>query len=716
MVKINLMRLAAFVVICLFVAGTTNAQTKVWGVGSATGVADAEFSSAFTQTGTAASYGATVWTALSVSQDDGTGTGNTITPGNAYWTRSLTGLSQGAYAGSTPASSASMSNGIAIFDSDFMDNGGVQGAFGTGTSPSDHIGELISPRIDLTGYTDSALVVQFYLFWRNFYSDLTLSVSTDDGLTWPHTVDLDVLLPCNTNDPPSEGMVRALFTNATAGVTNLTQCRIKFGFDGGYYYAMLDDITIEVAPLYDIAMGNPDNASNNLVDNGNFVKIGSNAYIPSINVDPTDLREWFWGGKVANYGAVTLYPQDSVAMYCSIDFVDAITGLTTSGVYTDTMWFDTVYAGDASGRSNIEYLRDLSFLSTYGEGRYNVKYWAAHKNSDGTASNDTVTHNFTITGSSPLTNYLSKARIASSDSKVFAATGVFPGGGPYAEYEYGSVYYFPKGASDSISIDSIDFRYRLAGSFTGAATQTLFLNVYELDPSAGVLNDGNLLTQIGVGVVSLSGLGTTVTPNSYGLTTVTSLQDASAGGPMPALNDNGFYYISVKIAPGALGGSPTFDVEDVPFHGADNQNWYMNTAMTTTDSVINPSPLQITDPAGTTTWYWTGFGSDLVPSIGIYLGKQSTITSTTVWETEGAELNVFPNPTSDLLNVSVKFDEATDVTYILTDVSGRVVMFINSNNVSQEVKTIDVSTLTSGVYMLTAKTANGTSTERFIKK
>jgi hypothetical protein len=715
MVKINLMRLAAFVVICLFVMTTSNAQTKVWGVGSSSGVADAEFSTPFTQTGTAGSYGVSVWTALSISQDDGAG--NMITPGNAYWVRNTTGLSQGAYAGTVPASSASLSNGVAIFDSDFMDNGGVVGAFGTGTSPTDHIGELISPRIDLSGYTDSALVVEFYLYWRNFYSDLSLHVSTDDGLTWPHTADVDLLLPCATNGAPAEGMVRALFTNATNGVSNLTQCRIKFEFNGGYYYSMIDDITIEVAPLYDIAMGNPDSDPNGtIVDAGNFAKIGSNAYIPSLNLDTTDLREWFWGGKVANFGAVTIYPQDSAAMYCSIDFVDAVSGLTTSGVYLDTIWYDTIYAGDPSGRTNIEYLRDLSFLNTYGEGRYNVKYWVAHKNSDGTTANDTVTHNFTITGTTPLTNYLSKARISNTDSKVYAATSVFPGGGPYAEYEYGSVYYFPRGASDSINIDSVDFRYRLAGSFTGAATQTLLLNVYELDPSAGILNAGTLLTQIGVGVISLSGLGTTVAPNSYGLTTVSTIQDASTGGPMPSLNDNGFYYISVKIAPGALGGAATFDIEDVPYHGADNQNWYMNTAMTTADSVINPSPLQITDAAGVATWYWTGFGSDVVPSLGIYLSKKTTILSTTVWETEGTELNIYPNPTADQINVDVTFDEATDVTYILTDVSGRVLLMMNSSNVSQEIKTFDVSNLSAGVYMLTAKTAKGTSTERFLKK
>jgi hypothetical protein len=708
MVKINLMRLAAFVVICLFVMGTSNAQTKVWGVGSGTGVADAEFSTTFTQSGTAGSYGATVWTALSVNQG-----GGAVTPGSAYWTRSLTGYSAGAYwGGTTPMASPSQVNGVAIFDSDFMDNAGVQNAFGTGTSPSPHKGELISPRIDLTGYTDSALVIQFFARYREYsINELSIAVSVDDGVTWAQTVDFRSVFAAD-----QEGLARVLLATATSGASNLTQCRLKFTFDGDYYFVIVDDVTIEVAPLYDISMGSPNPSGTLLIDAGDNVKIGGNAYNPAINIDPTDLREWFWGGKAANFGALTLYPADSAAMYVNIDFTDAITGGVTPSVYMDTIWYDTLHAGDGSGVTNIEYLRDLSFISTYGEGEYSVSYWVAHKNTDGTTANDTAKHNFTITGSTPLTNYLSKARIASADGKVYAARGIFPGGGPFSQFEYGSVYYFPKGASDSISIDSVDFRYRLASSFTGAATQSLLLNVYELDPSNGVLDAATLLTQIGVGVASLSGLGTTVAAGDYGIANFNTIVDAGSGGPMADLKDNGFYFVSVLVAPSLTGGAATFEMEDVPMHGVDDQNMYMNSAMTDVDSVINPSPLQITDAAGTASWYWTGFGSDYQPSLGIYLSKKVNITSTTVWETEGAELNVYPNPATDQLNVSVSFDEATDVTYILTDVSGRVVSMITSNNVSQETKTIDVSTLSAGVYMLTAKTANGTSTERFIKK
>lgn len=132
-----------------------------------------------------------------------------------------------------------------------MDNGGVAGAFGTGTAPTDHRGELISPRIDLSGYMDSALVIQFYALYRDFQiGELSVAVSVDDGQTWAATEDFRSAIPDLT-----QGNARVLFAGVTAGVANLSQCRIKFVFDGNYYFALVDDVTIEVAPTYDISMG-----------------------------------------------------------------------------------------------------------------------------------------------------------------------------------------------------------------------------------------------------------------------------------------------------------------------------------------------------------------------------------------------------------------------------------------------------------------------------
>tara|TARA_B100000809_G_C15068048_1_gene504913 strand:- start:249 stop:728 length:480 start_codon:yes stop_codon:yes gene_type:complete len=108
----------------------------IWGVGTPSGSAEGEFSTNFTQSTVEGSYSTTVWTALAVSESAGS-----VLLGNAYWARTLTGVSQGAYAvGMDTAASLSAANGLALFDSDFMDNGGNFWDSGLGSSPAIHRG------------------------------------------------------------------------------------------------------------------------------------------------------------------------------------------------------------------------------------------------------------------------------------------------------------------------------------------------------------------------------------------------------------------------------------------------------------------------------------------------------------------------------------------------------------------------------------------------
>ena len=191
--------------------------TIIWGAGAATGSADGEFQNAFS-TGVLSS---TQWSAISISQN-----GGTVTPGSAYWVRNTSGIGQGSFFGTIPPmASPTRSNGVALFDSDELDNaGGGIGALGTGTSPSPHVGELISPSIDLSGYSDSALALNFYLMWRNFnISELSASMSVDGGTTW-NTQSIFNLNPVQSTTT----QISLIFPNVTLGVANLTNCKIKF--------------------------------------------------------------------------------------------------------------------------------------------------------------------------------------------------------------------------------------------------------------------------------------------------------------------------------------------------------------------------------------------------------------------------------------------------------------------------------------------------------
>lgn len=713
MIKSNLCLICALTLASLSSIGLS-AQTKIWGVGAPIGQAEGEFQNAFTQA-TGTPYSTTGWTALSVFENKSTTT-PTVTPGAAYWTRSLLGYSQGFYAGTVPIASPSQANGSAIFDSGFMDNNGTANS-GVGTSPAGHRGELISPRIDLTAYQNRPLVLQYYSRYRdrgNFTTELSVSMSTDDGATWGTPVDYRSLQTANNTS-----IIRILLP-AVSG-SNLTECRIRFVAETNYYYASIDDVTLETAPDYDIGFGKADpNNTTSIIASGDFVKIGGNRYYPLSNLDVNSLQEWFWGGKVVNEGALTLTPQDSARMYVTIDYFDPVTNVRTNNVYLDTMEIDSLTGGDLSGAPYIEYLRDINFLNTYGVGSYLVKYWVGHKHIDGAAENDTVRHIFTITGSS----YLSKARRAAADRRVFADQSIFPQGNSFSAFEYGSVYYFPKGMTNNLKIDSIEFRYYVPSTYTGNATQTVFVNIAKLTDGSGSTAadgfiDGDELTSVGSGTVTIDNIATSsgTAAGSYGLAVATSLREPGGGGPMPPLTDNGFYYISVLQNQGALGGAATFSSNTALWMGADQYNYYMNRLMTRPDTVINSSPLMNTDPAGVVSWFADGINGGYVPSIGIHLPPFPLGTSTPLVAAEtGAEMQVYPNPVTSDLNINVKYDNATDVQYILTDVSGRVLSILNSKNVTEETTTINVEKLPTGVYFVTARTEAYTTTKRFIKK
>ena len=103
---------------------------NIWGASATTGITDGQFSNAFVEGTYSPGSNISSWTASSISDGNGV-------PGAAYWIRSTSGVSQGAFVDNpTVISSPSQANGVAIFDSDFLDNGGIESALGSGTSPS----------------------------------------------------------------------------------------------------------------------------------------------------------------------------------------------------------------------------------------------------------------------------------------------------------------------------------------------------------------------------------------------------------------------------------------------------------------------------------------------------------------------------------------------------------------------------------------------------
>lgn len=161
--------------------------------------------------------------------------GPSTTPDNSQGSR-------GAYGGATPIQSPTLSNGFVIFDSDYLDNGGVPGAFGTGAAPSPHTGVLETGTIDLSNEND--VLIKFYSNARNFQGNFLLAFSTDGGVSFGDTIAVHSSVGVNsaTTNPSLEEF------NVSSIIGGQSNVVVQFIFDGDYYYWMLDDISIETVP------------------------------------------------------------------------------------------------------------------------------------------------------------------------------------------------------------------------------------------------------------------------------------------------------------------------------------------------------------------------------------------------------------------------------------------------------------------------------------
>jgi len=184
--------------------------------------------------------------------------------------------SLGAYATSLNViTSASAANGFVIFDSDFYDNAGIQGNFGGGVAPSPHQSLLITESIDLSAETNIDL--SFTQYYRRFAGPGGLQsvpasyvdVSVDGGTTWPHTLTFNADISVNSATTTNDMEARDI----SAWVAGQSNVKIRFRFDGDYYFWMLDDVqlistpkfrleftALSNAPMFDFIMAPPGSA------------------------------------------------------------------------------------------------------------------------------------------------------------------------------------------------------------------------------------------------------------------------------------------------------------------------------------------------------------------------------------------------------------------------------------------------------------------------
>ena len=158
--------------------------------------------------------------------------------------------SQGAYASAgNPIASATASNGFIIFDSDFYDNNGVAGAFGTGMYPTPHNGDLRTDMIDMSAYAD--VLLTFNSYYRTFAGQAFVDFYVAG--VFVERVQVHANIAVNDATFTDEiALVRVPFS-----VVGNSDVQMSFVFEGstnsnngftGYYFWQIDDLTLAETP------------------------------------------------------------------------------------------------------------------------------------------------------------------------------------------------------------------------------------------------------------------------------------------------------------------------------------------------------------------------------------------------------------------------------------------------------------------------------------
>ena len=168
--------------------------------------------------------------------------------------------SRGAYSGvnntpptNSPINSPTAQNGFVIFDSDYYDNYGTAGSFGTGPYPSNpngHLGTLTTESIDLSNYSAVSLV--FNSYYREYTGIAKVAFSIDGGLTF--TNEMEVHPDIDVNDATTSDY--EVMINLPSNIAGQPSVHIQFKYDGtvlynnyyGYYFWMIDDVRLIETP------------------------------------------------------------------------------------------------------------------------------------------------------------------------------------------------------------------------------------------------------------------------------------------------------------------------------------------------------------------------------------------------------------------------------------------------------------------------------------
>jgi Secretion system C-terminal sorting domain len=579
---------------------------------------------------------------------------------NAVWTWSSDGTGKpGAYSTTQAVNSVSKANGAAIFNSDFLDNGGVQGAFEKGTCPAPNASELISPVIDVKNEPNVSIV--FSQSFRNFSAKTYIQYSRDGGKTWSPNVAI-ILNDAVKANASNNGVIRIPLIGA--GGTDKFQ--FKFVFDGRYYTWIIDDVSVIRTEDY------------NLRCNKGFFAIADNYSTPFSQVTPIPFLN-----DIENVGGK---PQNAT------HGISVVQG-TVPG--TNVIFKDSLVYKPFPIDSTIENKLFAKEFTPKAKGRYTGTYSITGSQKDFDISDNTINFPFIVSDSTFAKESVRTTTLTPGNASTIT--------GKDKSWKIGNVFYVPKGKGLQAGV--IEFGIQNANLVKGQNI-TITLREWEDTNKDTAINDMSELTILGLTDYTVLGTEAAVAaaPTAPKLLKIKALNFANEKKPI-LLKDNTYYVAMLEYDGSAkLTDTPVLAASDEFDYGA--TGFIFNTLK---DIANYTTVLDFTADR----FYAGGYGRAVAPMI-----RWNVVPiPTSVEDNKLAEssVKIAPNPTSDVLNITCNFAQTMNaVTVRIMDASGKIVMTNKYAGIQNDLLSLDVANLANGVYQMNIVTETGSLTKSFV--
>lgn len=580
-----------------------------------------------------------------------------------YWDADAT--INGSFSDQITLASETAANGVMVFNADYLTTAGNPDNLPEQPYPI-HIGDLISPTIDMTDAIDPQ--VRFTQAFRGLTGDDNLTVrgalfaySSDDGATWtdfePINDNLDLR---EYSDNPAYKRIEMPGTAGSATV------KIKFRFSGNFYFWMIDDVKIVERPAHNLAIS----------EFG--VSVAEYFISPTTQLYPV-----YFGGYVSNIGGED---QSNVTLSAKVDAYDLFGNLVTDDVFSNSTSIEVLESGKSD--SLMLFATADNFVPT-GEGNYQIEYQLSQDSTDADPSNNSseISSFFIYDG------YYSKAildlELQPLRTAAYRPTDV-------TSYEYGVHMYIPNGSL--IDAQSIQFSYASNGSLAGVDI-TIILREWN-DANADALITDDELKIVGFNTHSYT------TETNYDVVTV-ALLDADTNQEGVRLKDDTHYILTGQYD----GQADVFMAVDESIEYDPSVNASIERVAETGDANL----IRFADVLYTNgEWGIRGFNIVGVPSLSMI-----TTMATAIEDAEGVpvEVSMHPNPVNDILHVDVATDlVSNDWQVSISDVSGRTVLLNRTAQQTDFPLQINTNQFANGIYILTLENNGQIHTERFVKR